>query len=63
MAQEEVITQPTHTEETIKILVEGVSLSIAYIFINVSKLRATEGAIGGFAGKLEVPRGTPYPTV
>ena len=63
MAKDEVITPPTHTGETIKILVEGVSLSIAYIFINVSKLRATEWAIGGFAGKLEVPRGTPYPPV
>ena len=43
MAQDKVITSPTQTEETLKILVGGVPLSIADIFINFSKLRAAEG--------------------
>ena len=56
MAQNKVITPPTQTRETLKILVEGVSLSIADILINFSKLRASEG---GFAGGLKVSR-TPF---
>ena len=43
MAKDEVITPPAQTEETLKIFVEGVSLSIADILVNFSKLRAAEG--------------------